>query len=99
MLEDPGRVSVDDSPIHFRGEGYVELLTTLFVPKKEGVGYHPIQFYCRCGDELHGLRHFDVYPPYIALECYSCGYLYDWHDRGQREAVYELTAAWDEIRR
>lgn len=75
-------------------EEYFEVLTTLFVPKKGSVGYHSIQLYCRyCGNELHGVRHFGVHPPYVELECYSC----DWHPRGQREAEYELRAAWDEL--
>lgn len=78
-------------------EGYSEILTTLFVPKEKGKGYHSIQFYCRCGGELHGVRHFDVVSPWIELECYSCGHLYDQHPPGQREAEYELRAAWDEL--
>lgn len=74
-------------------DDYVECLTILFVPK-EGKGYHTIRFYCRrCGEELDGVRHHDVHPPYIELECCSCG----WRPGSQQEAIYELQAVWDEF--
>ena len=95
--EVPGFLDYEDKEGDAR-EDYFEILTTLFVPKENGKGHHSIQFYCRyCGDELHGVRHFDVYPPHVQLECHSCDHCYDWLPRGQQEAEYELRAAWDEL--